>query len=83
MSIKLNISEKRQPTDFIIGSNDPGALGCLDWAMERHNDAISYQLKSIFQKILNDTKTRKDRKNRFFIICCMTTARENSNKPYG
>jgi len=45
---------------FIIESNDAGALGCNDLAIERHLDAISPQLKPIFHKILEDTKTRKD-----------------------
>jgi hypothetical protein len=45
---------------FIIESNDAGALGCIDLAIERHLDAIPPQLKPIFHKILEDTKTRKD-----------------------
>jgi hypothetical protein len=58
--IKLKVSDSKQPIGFIIRSNDAGALGCLSWAIERYIDAIPRQLKSIFQKILNDTKTRKD-----------------------
>ena len=49
-----------QHTGFIIESNDAGALGCIDLAIERHLDAIPPQLKPIFHKILEDTKTRKD-----------------------
>jgi hypothetical protein len=45
---------------FIIESNDAGALGCIGLAIERHLDAISPQLKPIFQKILDETKTKKE-----------------------
>jgi hypothetical protein len=62
---KLNMSENRQPAGF-MGSNDSGALGYLGWAIERYLDAIPHQLKPIFQKILNDTKTRKDNLERAF-----------------
>ena len=58
MRINLKMSENRQPTGFIIGSNDSGASGCLG-TIDRHLDAIPHPLKPIFQKILNDTKTSK------------------------
>jgi hypothetical protein len=54
--IKLN----GHHTDFIIESNDAGALGCIGLDIERHLDANPHQLKPIFHKILEDTKTRKD-----------------------
>ena len=42
---------------FIIEANDSGELG---WAIERHMDTIPTSSKANFQKILLDTKTRKD-----------------------
>jgi len=41
-------------------SNDAGALRCLGWAIERHLDTIPSNLRPTFQKILNDTKAKKD-----------------------
>lgn len=54
--IKLN----GQHTGFIIESNDAGALGCIGWAIERHLDDIPSKLKPTFEKILDDTKARKE-----------------------
>ena len=53
-------SDIGQHTGFIIKVDDSEAFGCVGWARERHMNAISRHLKSIFQKILDDTKTRKD-----------------------
>jgi hypothetical protein len=58
--IKLKTSDNGQHTGFIIESNDAGALGCVGWAIERHLDTLPSKLKPTFQKILDDTKTRKD-----------------------
>ncbi|MFZ0557001.1 MAG: hypothetical protein WBL67_12200 [Nitrososphaeraceae archaeon] len=52
--IKLN----EQHTGFIIESNYAEALG---WAIEQHLDALPPKLKPTFWKILDDTKTRKER----------------------
>jgi hypothetical protein len=54
--IKLN----EQHTGFIIESNDAAALGCIGWAIEKHLNDIPSKLKPIFQKILNDTRAKKD-----------------------
>ena len=54
--IKLN----KEHTGFIVESNDSGALGCIGWAIERHLDAIPSNLKPIFQRILDEVKTRKE-----------------------
>ena len=35
-------------------------MGCIGWAIERHLDAVPPKLMPIFQKILQDTKIRKD-----------------------
>jgi hypothetical protein len=47
--IKLKLSDSKQPTGFIMGSNDAGALSCLSWAIERYIDAISRQLNSMLR----------------------------------
>jgi hypothetical protein len=44
----------------MIKSNDAGAMGYIGWAIERHLDVFPPKLKPTFQKILDDTKTRKD-----------------------
>jgi hypothetical protein len=54
--IKLN----EQHSGFIIESNDAGAFGCIGWAIERHLNDIPSKLKPIFQKILNDTRAKKE-----------------------
>jgi hypothetical protein len=58
--IKLKTSDNGRHIGFIIESNDAGALGCIGWAIERHLDVIPAKLKPTFQKIVEDTKTRKD-----------------------
>jgi hypothetical protein len=58
--IKLKTSDNGRYTGFIIESNDAGALGCICWVIERHLDTLPSKLKPTFQKILDDTKTRKD-----------------------
>lgn len=58
--IKLKTSETGQHTDFIIESNDAGALGCIGWAIDQHLDTIPSKLKPTFQKILDDVKARKE-----------------------
>jgi hypothetical protein len=54
--IKLN----EQHTGFIIESDDSGALGCIGWAIERHLDDIPSKLKPTFQKIVEETRAKKD-----------------------
>jgi hypothetical protein len=54
--IKMN----EQHTGIIRESNDAGALGCIGWAIERHLDDIPSKLKPTFEKILDDTKARKE-----------------------
>jgi hypothetical protein len=54
--IKLN----EQHTGFMLESNDAGALGCLGWAIEKHLDVIPSKLRPIFQKILDNTKVKKE-----------------------
>lgn len=54
--IKLN----EQHTGLIIESNDAGALGCIGWAIEQHLNEIPSKLKPTFQKILDETKAKKE-----------------------
>jgi hypothetical protein len=49
-----------QHAAFIIESNDAGVLESLGWVIERHLDNIPSKLKPTFQKILDDTKAKKD-----------------------
>lgn len=49
-----------QHPSLIIESNDSGALGCIGWAIERHFDAIPSKLKPTFQKIVDNTRAKKD-----------------------
>jgi hypothetical protein len=58
--IKLKITETGQQTGYIIESNDSGALGCIGWAIEKHLDAIPSKLRPIFEKILEDTRIKKE-----------------------
>jgi hypothetical protein len=58
--IKLKASETGQNTGFIIESNDSAALSCIGWAIEKHFDEILSQLKPTFQKILEDTRIKKE-----------------------
>ena len=59
-SIKPKTSDNGRHTGFVIEANDSGHLGCVDQAIERHLNVIPPKLKPTFQKILEDTKTRKD-----------------------
>jgi hypothetical protein len=58
--IKLKTSDNGQHTGFIIESNDAGALAAWARLSKDNLDGILFQLKPTFQKILEDTKTRKD-----------------------
>jgi hypothetical protein len=54
--IKLN----EQHTGLIIESNDAAALGCIGWAIERHLTDIPSKLKPTFQKIIDETRAKKE-----------------------
>jgi hypothetical protein len=55
-----NHEKNDEHNNFIIESNDAGALGSIGWAIERNLDAIPSKLKPTFRKILEDTKARKE-----------------------
>ena len=54
--IKLN----GQHTGLIVESNDSSALGCIGWAIEQHLDDIPSKLKPTFQKIIDETRAKKE-----------------------
>ena len=58
--IQLKKSDTNQHTGFIIESNDTMALSCIGWAIEKHLDDIPSKLRSSFQKILEDTRIKKE-----------------------
>jgi hypothetical protein len=55
--IQLKKSDTNQHTGFII---DTTALSCIGWAIEKHLDDIPSELKPTFQKILEDTRIKKE-----------------------
>jgi hypothetical protein len=58
--IQLKKSDTNQHTGFIIESNDITALSCIGWAIEKHLDDIPSELRPTFQKILEDTRIKKE-----------------------
>jgi hypothetical protein len=58
--IQLKKSDTNQHTGFIIESNDTTALSCIGWAIEKHLDDIPSGLRPTFQKILEDTRIKKE-----------------------
>ena len=58
--IKPKTSDTNQCTGFIIKSNDSAGLSCIGWTIEKHLDEVPSHLKPTFQKILEDTRIKKE-----------------------